>query len=95
MGSVLGKSLCISLPIVGYNSKTVSCLCVPHTDLSRQATAGQQHAITSQTLNVLRRRYFYTSQSSFTEETSLHVDVTLTMLWPLSSRGEISLMGGE
>lgn len=42
------------LPMVWDDGETVSSLSVPHSDLSCQAAAGQQHPVTGQTLDVLQ-----------------------------------------
>ena len=43
-------------PVVGDDGQTVTSLGVPNPNLSCQATAGQQHPVTGQTLDVLQDR---------------------------------------
>lgn len=81
-------------PVVGDDSQTVASLGVPNPDLPGQAAARQQHPVTGQALDVLqdRGRLSEGGQGAHSEG---RVWRALTMLWPLSSRGEISLTGGE
>lgn len=51
-------------PGLGDDSEAVSSLSIPHTDLSHQAAADEQHPITSQTFNVLRREKEHSSACS-------------------------------
>lgn len=80
------------LPWARDTREAIPGLCVPHTDVSCQATAHQQHAVAGQALDVLREPGVGVGQAPALP--CLAAVPLLTMRWPRRTSGTISVSGG-